>query len=297
MEDLNNRQIVLLTMLVSFVVSIATGIITVAMLEEAPQTMTQTVNRVVERTIERVVSGTSTPEKIVLSPVTTVTKEVTVYAKEDDLIVSAVEKNQPRIAKIFARFVEGGSTSEHAIGSGFIVSRDGLIVTSRASMTPLPPSGEKYPVVLNGKEYVAALIEVVRTEERSPVVFLKLSLKEGEAIDAVSFGREQNPKIAQTLIVMGKSDDSGIFKTTVAKLRFAKSSSATTSPILTGMDTAPDISEQHLDSLVVNLDGQAEGIVIAGEDGKRYVYPVSRILELVGAVPQAAQIETAQKHS
>ena len=156
MDELNNKQLVLIVMLVSFVVSIGTGIMTVAMLEQAPQTVTQTINRVVERTIERVVTGSSTPEKPSPSPlITNVTKEVTVYAKEDDLIVAAVEKNMPRIVKIYG---PSGATSSIPDATGFVVSRDGLIVTAKKSLGGILTDMPVYTVTINDKQYFATLV-------------------------------------------------------------------------------------------------------------------------------------------
>src|SRR6185295_1104483 len=59
-EKLTKSQIVLLTLLVSFVTSIATGIVTVSLMDQAPPAIAQTVNRVIEHTIETVVAS-STP--------------------------------------------------------------------------------------------------------------------------------------------------------------------------------------------------------------------------------------------
>ena len=292
MDELNNKQMVLLTMFTSFVVSIATGIITVAMLQEAPPTLTQTVNRVVERTIERVVTGSSTPEKPApVTTVTNVTKEVTVYAKEDDLVVAAVEKNQPRIVKIFAGGpAAGAATSSDPLGIGFIISRDGLIAGETKSLfgeDGVPK--ENYTVMIGEKSYNAAPIPN-QGDGKKPVYFLKITdLPQSDTLDAVTFGRPGEQKVAQTVVVLGGTDGSGIFKTTLSKLRFAKNESTTTPQLLTGIETIPKIPDDNLGGLVVNLDGQAVGIVVSGSDVTKYiVYPIARLLELVGATPSSS---------
>lgn len=286
MEDLNNRQMVLLTMFTSFVVSIATGIITVAMLQEAPPILTQTVNRVVERTIERVVTGSSTPERPQpVSTVTNVTKEVTVYAKEDDLLVAAVEKNQPRMAKIYLT----SASSSDPIAIGFVISRDGLIVTETKSLVEDVFVKDHYTIVVGEKHYNAEPIPN-QDGSKTPIYFLKITnLTSGETLDAVSFGRAGEQKVAQTAVVLGGTDGTGVFKTTLSKLRYTKSTSTSTPQILTGIETIPKIPDENLGGLVVNLDGQAVGIVISGNETTKYlIYPVMRILELVGASPAAS---------
>ncbi len=287
MEELTNHQIILLTMFVSFVVSIATGIITVAMLQVAPETLTQTVNRVVEHTIERVVTGTSTPEKPTSgSTVTNVTKE-TVYAKEDDLVIAAVEKNQPRVVQIYG----GSSASSTApLTIGFVVSRDGLIATEPKSLLGESGAKESYTISIAGKIYTAAPVAGQESSTLS-VYFLKISSRSAsETLDSVTYGRTDDPKLAQTVVILGGSDGMGVFKTTLSRLRFSKTNSTTT-PVqyLVGIETLPRIPEQNAGGLVVNLDGQVVGIVIpdSADSTRSLVYPISRILELVGAKTKA----------
>ncbi len=289
MEDLNNRQIVLLTMFTSFVVAIATGIITVAMLQEAPPTLTETVNRVVERTIERVVTGTSTPEKNP-QPMSTVSKEVTVYTKEDDLVVAAVEKNQSRIAQIYFGTPTASSTDPDAIG--FVISRDGLIIANTKSLLTETGIPQSYTIIVAGKSYLAKPMTGQEGGKNS-VYFLKLSnMPTTDALDAVTFGRVVNPKLAQTVVVLGGSDGSVVTKTALSRLHPLKGDTTSTSTTHTvnAFEMSPKLIDQNAGGLVVNLDGQTVGIIIRTEDVEKYlVYPASRILELVGAVgaPQA----------
>src|ERR1043166_8139095 len=56
-EKLTKSQIVLLTLLVSFMTSIATGILTVPLLQQAPPEITKTVNREVDHTGAIVIEG------------------------------------------------------------------------------------------------------------------------------------------------------------------------------------------------------------------------------------------------
>lgn len=117
-EQLSKSQIVLLTLLVSFVTSIATGIVTVSLMDQAPPAVAQTVNRIIERTVEKV-----TPTG--LAAATAVTQEKTVVVKESDLISQAVSRANPSLVRLYTTSTD----TPIFLGLGVVLDASGTIVS------------------------------------------------------------------------------------------------------------------------------------------------------------------------
>lgn len=118
-EQLNKSQIVLLTLLVSFVTSIATGIVTVSLVQQAPPAITQTVNRVVEHTVEKIVPGQSAAAA---TPVTQ-----TVVVKETDAIANAVSAATPAIVRVYS-----SEDTPQLLGLGVVIGSGMIAVDASA---------------------------------------------------------------------------------------------------------------------------------------------------------------------
>lgn len=116
-EKLNKSQIVLLTLLVSFMTSMTTGIVTVSLMEGAPPVITETVNRVVERTVERVVSGQAASVAAAEAPAKTV------VVRESDLIPQALQVAAPSIVRIYTN----ASDTPAFLGLGVVIDASGVI--------------------------------------------------------------------------------------------------------------------------------------------------------------------------
>lgn len=201
-ERLTKAQIVLLTLLVSFVTSIATGIVTVTLLDQAPPAITQTINRVVERTIERVVPDKSQGASVI-------TKEVTIVVKEDDLITDSIEKNSDSIVRISKiSDAEEESIENIFVGLGVIVSGDGMIATDSSiifndylySVTTADGSVFTVETVSNYADDPIALLFAISEDNAddaeeikfSPIVFSNLdTLKIGQSVISLS-GKERD---------------------------------------------------------------------------------------------------------
>ena len=180
LEELNKSQIVLLTMLVSFVTSIATGIVTVSLIEETPADVTRVVQRVVERTVEQV-SPAETQQA------TVITTEKTIVVRESDLIAAAVAENGSKIVRIVER--ETGAFASLA----FFVDTNGTAAADGSTLV----KGGVYAIVIGEEEPIP--VKVVREAGARGVVLLGLDTEDRVTAPAVRLV-DGGIKLGQTVV-------------------------------------------------------------------------------------------------
>lgn len=255
MENLNKNQIVLLTLLVSFVTSIATGIVTVTLMDQAPAGVTQTINRVVERTIERVVPGEVTTK--------TVVKEVPVIVTEEELVVKVINEASGAVVRI-----ENGEGAP--IGSGFIASDDGFVITA-AHILGEPREGQNYKIGLrNGDKAGARLIKfsldndiAVMRIDSSELQQLKDKLVAAVAAsstDKIAWTpltlQDADVSAGQTVIAIG-SPDSGPLNVSVGIISALTNSDTTKTADIIRTSVA---NQYNLGGPVLNTKGKVVGL-------------------------------------
>ncbi len=148
-EHLTKHQIILLTLLVSFVTSIATGIVTVSLMDQAPPSVTRTINQIIEHTVEKVVPAAA--PAAVASNGSTVTKETTVVVKDDDLVAQSIAKVQQSLVRIVSK-----NDTQTLVARGVIVDKKGVVISDRGALEPMGtvnfmaylPDGSLVPAVM-----------------------------------------------------------------------------------------------------------------------------------------------------
>ncbi len=166
-EDLNKSQIILLTLLVSFVTSIATGIVTVSLMQKAPKDVVRVMQKVVERTVEKVESAkpSSDPkptEKII---------EKTIVVKEGDLIAQAIAENRNKVLKIIDK--DSGQFLAFAISlDGAHILSDANLLAKGQSLQVQNAKGERQDIELvkSGGARGLALFKVSDPAAKLPTV-------------------------------------------------------------------------------------------------------------------------------
>jgi len=115
MEHLTKQQIVLLTLLVSFVTSLSTGIVTVSLMDQAPAGVTRTINQIIEKTVQ------SAPQTASVG---------TVSISVDDQIAAATAQVASSTVKIKL------ANTDAVLGLGVVISKDGTILTDKNIINP-----------------------------------------------------------------------------------------------------------------------------------------------------------------
>ena len=173
LNDLNKRQLILLTLLITFVVSIATGIVTVSLMNQMPKIVPQTINNVIQRTIERV---TTVSENIPTKTNEKDDKNNPSLLGDDNAIVSIYNidssvdnttvNSDPSNGENSELDSSSGLPSENEvennlenkvepIGQGVIISEMGLILVDSNILN----NGDKYKIILNDINFEASVLK------------------------------------------------------------------------------------------------------------------------------------------
>ena len=183
-EELTKSQLLLLTILVTFVTSIATGILTVSLLDQAPPVVTQTVNRIVERTVKTV--APSLPATIVktIAPAPT-------PPSGEDMVTSALAAQNTRTVLLYKT---GQSTSTPATAVGTYLPSARAVVTAMTDALPKEaviefPNGSTEPVTLTRKSKQLAIYgfsdSATLPKATNPKLVRSGNLKLGETVLAI----------------------------------------------------------------------------------------------------------------
>ncbi len=251
MEELTKTQMVLLTLLVSFVTSIATGIITVSLLAQAPASVTQTINRVVEHTIEKVAPA---------SPSTNTTvKEVTVV-KEEDAIISSIDKSAQAVVRIKSPLADDGSQSFYALG--VLISKDGLVVSDKRNLI----LNGTYSITLADGTTLPATVSAISEDDNLTLFRIKPDPAHVNSFKFITFSPNEL-KLGQTIIAVEGRDKNtvGIGRVLSISSRTEKDAKGNDLKVPYTVDT--DIGSGEIQgSPLFNLSGELVGIKTSSAD-------------------------------
>ena len=260
MENLTKQQIVLLTLLVSFVTSIATGIVTVSLMNQAPVGVVQTINRVVEKTIQTVTAPGKETQ--------TVVKE-TVLVNPEDQIVSAVEKTSKSVIRIYRTNSDPSISSNSSmvfVGLGAIVTDDGIVVTDNSFISE---DGKYFTTIAKDKLLDLSIMRAMSGEQ---LALLKIG---GDNTDSAAYSKVPistvDLKLGQTVIYIGGETkdtvSTGIVSSlSVKEIKLEDNSGATSTASSTLTATKISSIETSITSnfisggLLLNLSGELVGI-------------------------------------
>ncbi len=206
---------------------------------------------------------------------------------EESVVIDVVEKVSPSVVSIavenrqtinFFGIPTQGEQESAGIGTGFVVSRDGLIMTNKHVVSGL---GEKYTAIIRANDGQERTLEV-KEINRDP--FNDLAIIKVDATDLVplDLGDSDNLKVGQTVIAIGNA--LGRFENTV------------TTGVVSGLgrgvnpfDPTTGIAER-LDDLI-----QTDAAINPGNSGGPLVNSAGQVIGINTAVASAENIGFALK--
>lgn len=226
LNELNPTQIVLLTLLVSFVTSIATGIVTVSLVNQAPPVVTDTIHKVYEKTVERVVPSEQ--------KATIVQNTKTIIVSEEDFVIEAVNKNVASLTRVYTYenkeevkdslfSLEKKENPKKFVGTALFFNKEGYLLAESQNFeagevnadAKLPQ--KKYFIESADKKEVP--ITLVGNQDLSKkFVFLKLENPESLSVTEVEKGNSDELKLGQSVVILGGEKSNKVLTGVISNL-------------------------------------------------------------------------------
>jgi S1-C subfamily serine protease len=221
MENLTKVQLIMLVLLVSFVTSLVTGVVTVSLINQAPAPFTQTINKVIEKMVPMEIQQPAAPAPALI-PV----------PSKEDAVVKAVKNVSPSVVSVVATkdipVIEeyyispfpglmpdlqipqyrqkGTEKKEVSSGTGFFISKDGLLLTNKHVVEDIKAD---YSIIMNDSRKLEA--KVLDRDPFQDIAILKVS---GDNFNSIPLGDSDALEVGQTVIAIGNA--LGEFRNTVS---------------------------------------------------------------------------------
>ncbi len=232
LEHLTKHQIVLLTLLVSFVTSIATGIVTVSLMNQAPPSISRTINQIVERTVETVSAPVTQPAAVA--------SQKTVVVKEDDLTAQSIAAVQRAVVRIV-----DAAVPDTLLARGVIIAADGTALTDRASL--VASGASSFEAILASGEMVAVKVPKDQATSTDTLV-LQLAVGTSTGFAPATLADPSKITLGTSVIRIGGTGVDTVGTGVVASLPHAGLVEASVSSVTPG-------------SILITLFGEVAGIM------------------------------------
>lgn len=233
LEQLTKHQIILLTLLVSFVTSIATGIVTVSLMNQAPPSVTRTINQIVEHTVQTVVPSNQGP---------VMTTQKTIVVKDDDLVAQSIASLQKSIIRITGR------GSKDLVARGVLIDAKGTALTDRKA---LDDSGANaFDAILSDGTRVP--LTILGKATSTPVVAVSVAVGTSTAAAPAPLADQSKLRLGQSVIRVGGTGIDSVGEGVIATL-----------PSGSGDTIDATVESSTPGSIIATLFGEIIGITTA----------------------------------
>jgi len=216
---------------------------------------------------------------------------VEVTASVGDPSVADSPFNDPRFEEFMERFGDQftpnpGGQQRQGVGSGFLISADGLIVTNHHVIA----DAEEVTIQLqDGSEFTA---EIIGSDPLTDIAVLDI---EGTDLPTVSFGSSDALRVGEEVIAVGSPF--GLGGTVTSGIISAKSRNINSGPYDDFLQTDAAINRGNSGGPLFNLDGEVVGVNTAiyspdgGSVGIGFSVPSDLVTDIVADLQDDGEIE------